>query len=126
MDWWHDIKEGEEFYPPFCPPTCRAIFDNQDIYANHTHWSIAAYLIIPNDCCPLDPMKQVNLSPWTSSQMDEMSIYPLMHSLPLWYYLSQVVDVYTDLKTAAHGYTEHLDTFNPTKGFKCKLDKLEN
>ena len=125
-DWWHDIQEGEEFHPPFRPPTHGAIFDNQDIYANHAHWSITTYLIIPNDCCPLNPMKQVNLSPWTSSRMDEMTVHPLMHSLPLWYYPPQVADIYTDLETAAHGYTEHLDTFNPTKGFKRKLDKLEN
>src|SRR5260370_14495552 len=58
--------------------------------------------------------------------MDEMTVPPLMHSLPLWYYPRQVADAYTDLETAARGYAKHLDTFNPTKGFKRKLDKLEN
>ena len=34
--------------------------------------------------------------------------------------------MHTDLESAAHGYVECLDTFNPTKGFKCTLDKIRN
>lgn len=55
-----------------------------------------------------------------------MSLDPIKHSLQLWYYPPQVQDVVVDLETAAQGYTEHLDTFNPTQGFKCRLDKVKN
>lgn len=32
----------------------------------------------------------------------------------------------TELETTAQGYAERLNTFEPTKEFKRKLDKLEN
>jgi predicted small metal-binding protein len=41
-DWWHDIQQGEDFRPPFRAPT------REDLYANHARWSIACYLIVPN------------------------------------------------------------------------------
>ena len=58
--------------------------------------------------------------------MDMMSTEPLVHSLSMWYYPPHVKDVLSHFETAARGYTDRLDTFNPTKGFKCKLDKLDN
>ncbi|KAF8494365.1 hypothetical protein F5888DRAFT_1805539 [Russula emetica] len=126
VDWWQDVQQGEDFQPPFRAPTCRAIFDDEDLYANHARWSIASYLIVPNDRFIPDPIKRVSLSPRNSSRMDVMSILPLVHSLHLWYYPPYVTDVYADFETAARGYAERLDTFHPTKGFKCTLDKLEN
>ncbi|KAH9074898.1 hypothetical protein EDB83DRAFT_2312384 [Lactarius deliciosus] len=44
--------------------------------------------------------------------------YPLLHSLHHWYYPPLVCDVVTELETAARGYAEHLDSFNPTKEVK--------
>ena len=44
------------------------------------------------------------------SQMDAMSIQPLVHSLHLWYYPPYVMDVCTDFKLAACGYVKCLDT----------------
>jgi hypothetical protein len=125
-DWWHDIQQGEDFQPPFRASTRGSIFDDEDLYASHTRWSIASYLIIPNDRFILDPDKRVDLLPRNSSRMDVMSIQPLIHSLHLWYYPPRVTDVYAVFETAARGYAERLDTFNPTKGFKRTLDKLEN
>ena len=60
------------------------------------------------------------------SQMDAMSIQPLVHSLHLWYYPPYVMDVCTDFELAACGYVECLDTLILTKGFKCMLDKQDN
>ena len=60
------------------------------------------------------------------SQMDAMSIQPLVHSLHLWYYPPCVTDVCTDFKLAACGYAKCLDTLIPTKGFKHMLDKQDN
>jgi hypothetical protein len=125
-DWWHDIQQGEDFQPPFRAPTRGSIYDDEDLYANHARWSIACYLIVPNDRFVLDPNKRVNLSPRNSSRMDAMSIQPLMHSLHLWYYPPHVKDVYSHFETAARGYADRLDTFTPTKGFRRTLDKLEN
>ena len=126
VDWWHDIQQGDKFQPPFCTPTHGAVFDNENIYASHTHWSITTYLIVCNDCFALEPNKQVNLSLCNSSQMDVMSVQLLMHSLHLWYHPSHIEDIYTTFKSAACGYANHLDTFNLTKGFKRKLDKKDN
>ena len=128
-DWWHDILQGDDFQPPFRAPTRGAIFDDEGLYAGHARCSIAAYLIIPNDRFLLDPNKRVTLLPRNSSRMDVLSVQPVLHSLPLWYYPPQVKDVHLNLETVARGYAdiaERLDTFNPTKGFKRKLDKLEN
>ena len=124
-EWWHNVEQGEQFCSPFCAPTCGSIFDNRDLYANHAHWSIASYLIVPNDRF-VDPNKQVNLSPCNMSQMDAMSIQPLVHSLHLWYYPPHVMDVCTDFKLAACGYIKRLDTLIPMKGLKCMLDKQDN
>ena len=128
-DWWHDILQGDDFQPSFRAPTHRAIFDDEGLYAGHACCSIAAYLIIPNDQFLLDPNKRITLLPHNSSWMDVLSIQPILHSLPLWYYPPQVKDVHLNLEIVARGYAdiaERLDTFNPTNGFKHKLDKLEN
>ncbi len=125
-DWWHDVHQGEDFQPLFCTPTCGAIFEDKDLYDRHAHWSIASYLFISNDHFALDPNKQVDLSLRTSSQMDRMSIQPLIHSLHLWYYPPHVNDVYSHFKTVTCGYAKRLDSFNPMKGFKRTLDKLGN
>ena len=124
-EWWHNIEQGEQFCSLFRAPTRRSIFDNGDLYANHACWSIASYLIVPNDCF-IDPNKRVNLSLCNMSRMDAMSIQPLIHSLHLWYYPPCVMDVCTDFKLAAHGYAKCLDTLIPTKGFKHMLDKQDN
>jgi hypothetical protein len=110
-DWWHDIQQGEDFRPPFRAPMRRSIYDNEVSYAYHACWSIACYLIVPNDRFVLDPNKRVNLSPRNSSRMDAMSTQPLMHSLHLWYYPPHVKDVYSHFETAARGYADRLDTF---------------
>lgn len=55
-----------------------------------------------------------------------MSLQPLLHSLPHWYYPPVVKNVVTELETAARGYADRLDIFNPTKGFKRKLEKSQN
>ena len=125
-DWWCDVQQGYEFQPPFRAPTRGSIFDDENLYAGHARCSIAAYLIIPNDRFLLDPDKRVTLLPRNSSRMDVMSVQPLAHSLHLWYYPPRVGDVYADFETAARGYAERLDAFNPTKEFKRALDKLKN
>ncbi|KAH8978713.1 hypothetical protein EDB92DRAFT_1987125 [Lactarius akahatsu] len=51
---------------------------------------------------------------------------PLLHSLHHWYYPPLVCDVVTELETAAWGYAEHLDSFNPMKEVKRKLERKEN
>jgi hypothetical protein len=124
-EWWHDVEQGEQFCSPFRAPTRGSIFDDGDLYANHARWSIASYLIVPNDRF-VDPNKRVNLSPRNMSRMDAMSIQPLVHSLHLWYYPPYVTDVCTDFELAARGYAERLDTLIPTKGFKRMLDKQDN
>jgi hypothetical protein len=125
-NWWHDIQQGDDFKPPFRAPTHGSIFDDKVLYASHARGSIASYLIIRNDCFALDPNKRVGLSPRDSSWLDMMSILPVIHSLYLWYYPPHVENVYSQFETAAHGYADCLDSFNPTKGFKCKLDKMIN
>ena len=107
-DWWQDIQQGEEFQLPFRAPTCGATFDDEDLYADHARWSIASYLIVPNDCFSLDPNRRVDLSPRNSSRMDAMSIQLIMHSLHLWYHPPHVRDVYANFKTAARGYADRL------------------
>ena len=57
--------------------------------------------------------------------MDVMSVHPLIHFLRLWYYPPHVEDVHTTFERAAHRYTDCLDTFNLTKGFKHTLVKRE-
>ncbi|KAH9176165.1 hypothetical protein EDB89DRAFT_2129346 [Lactarius sanguifluus] len=47
-----------------------------------------------------------------------MSLQPLLHSLHHWYYPPLMCDVMTELETIAQGYTECLDSFNPTKEVK--------
>ena len=117
------MQQGEELLPPLRAPTRGAIFDDEDLYTIHTRLSIASYLIIRNDRFLLDPNKQVDLSLRNSSWMDVMSIQPLIHSLHLWYYPPHVKDIYSHFETAAHGYADRLNTFMPTKGLKCTLDK---
>ena len=92
VDWWNDIQQGDEFRSPFRAPTRGVIFDDEDLYAKHACWSIAAYMIVPNnvfvvnDRSVLDRTKLVDLSPRNSSRTDVISAPPLLHSLPLWYY----------------------------------------
>lgn len=125
-DWWHDVQQGDAFQPPFRAPTRGAFFEDEHLYANHARWSIASYLFVPNDLFIPDPNKRVTLSPRNLSRMEVISTQPVVHSLHLWYYPPHVEDVYTDFETVARGYGDRLDSFTPTKGFKRKLDKLEN
>ena len=125
-DWYHDIQQGDNLQPPFRVPTRGAIFDSEGLYASHARWSIASYLIVPNDRFALDPNKRVELSPRNLSRMDMISVQPLTHSLHLWYYPPHVKDINSHFETAARGYADRLDTLNPTKGLKRTLDKLGN
>ena len=127
VDWWSDIRQGDDCRPTFRGPTRGAIFDDIGLYTDHARLSIASYLIIPNDLrFRLDPFKRVDLSLRESSRLVVMSNEPLRHSLQLWYYPPHVRDVYADFETAARGYADRLDTFNPTVGLKRKSDKRDN
>src|SRR6267154_6109625 len=125
-DWWHDVRQGEDFQAPFRTPTRRTTFDDEVLFASHACWSITSYLTVRNDRFTLDPDKWVDLSPCNSSRMDVMSIQPLIHFLYLWYYPPLVKDVFSHFETAARGYADRLDTFTLTKGLKCTLDKSEH
>ncbi len=74
----------------------------------------------------LDPAKEVAMSPCKLCKTQPMSLQPLLHMLPHWYYPPLVHDVVTELETATQGYTECLDPFNLMKEVKCKLEKREN
>ncbi|KAH9007299.1 hypothetical protein EDB86DRAFT_2824350 [Lactarius hatsudake] len=58
-----------------------------------------------------------------------MSLQPLLHTLYHWYYPPLMCNVMTELETAAQGYAEHLDSFNPMKevkpGHRAKRAKVD-
>lgn len=126
LDWWKDIQASHDFQSPVHAPTWGAIFEDAQVYANYARWSVAAFLLVNKSTFVLDPAKEVALSPRNLSRTQPMSFQALLHSLHHWYYPPLVRDVVTELETAARGYAERLDTFEPTKVFKRKLDKREN
>ncbi|KAH8993551.1 hypothetical protein EDB86DRAFT_3078591 [Lactarius hatsudake] len=103
LSWWKDACASDDFQSSICTPTRGSIFYDKDLFANHACWSVAAFLLIHNPCSPTP-----------------------RHSLHHWYYPPLVQDIMMDLETAARGYAERLDAFNPTKAFKRTLDKIEN
>ncbi|KAH9031989.1 hypothetical protein EDB84DRAFT_1562111 [Lactarius hengduanensis] len=113
LDWWKDIRAGDDFRSPIRAPTRGAIFEDAQLYETYVN-------------VVLDLAKEVKLLPRKSCTTQPMSLQPLTHSLPHWYYPPLVRDVITELETAARGYAERLDTFNSTKGFKRKQDKTKN
>jgi hypothetical protein len=126
LDWWKDVSAQSHFRPSIRSPTRGTIFKDECLYANHAHYSVGAFLLIHKSAFTLNPAKKVRLSPCNLCKEQPMSPNPIVHTLQLWYYPPQVQDIGMDLETAARGYSGHLDTFNPAKGFKCKLDKVEN
>ncbi|KAH9180273.1 hypothetical protein EDB89DRAFT_1900213 [Lactarius sanguifluus] len=127
LEWWKDVHAGAFQSSPRAP-TRGAIFEFEDkhLYADHVHWSVAAYILVPKSTFAPDLAKEVVLAPCKLCSAQPMSLQPLFHSLHHWYYPLLMDDVMADLETAAHGYLECLDTFRPTKGFKRSLDKMEN
>ncbi|KAI9460483.1 hypothetical protein BJY52DRAFT_1261983 [Lactarius psammicola] len=109
LDWWKDIRAGDDFRPPIRAPTRGAIFEDARLYANYARWSVRAFLLVNKSTFVLDPSKE-----------------PLQHSLHHWYYPPFVHDFVTELETVARGYAERLDIFNPTKNLKRRLEKKEN
>ncbi|KAH9022398.1 hypothetical protein EDB83DRAFT_2565789 [Lactarius deliciosus] len=92
LDWWKDIFTSDYFRSPVRAPTQGAIFEDAHHYANYVKWSIRAFLLVHKSTFVLDPSREVALSP--------------------------LCDVVTELETAARGYAERLDSFNPTKEVK--------
>lgn len=125
LDWWKDVRSNTSFQPRIRTPTRGAIFEDAQLYASYVRLSVGAFLLIPESTFALDPALEVTLSPRNSCERP-MSLQPLLHSLPHWYYPPLVHDVVTELESAARGYTNRLDAFNPTKGLKRKLDKVQN
>ena len=126
LDWWSDVRVSNAFEPSIRPPTRGVIFQDECLYTNHVHWSLAAYLLILKSKFALDPSKKVVLSPCKSCKAQPMSELPLVHTLPHWYYPPVVQDVMADLETTAWGYVKRLDNFQPTRTLKHKLDKSES
>ena len=127
LDWWKDVRAGDSFQAPFRAPTRGAIFRDEQLYADHAHWSVASYLLIPKPTFALDLAKEVALSPRNLCSAQPMSLSPLVHSLHHWYYPPLVRDFVADLETAARGYyNDRLDVFKPTTGLKRSIDKIEN
>ncbi|KAH9962007.1 hypothetical protein BGW80DRAFT_1462982 [Lactifluus volemus] len=124
-DWWVDFK-AEESRPPFRAPTRGAIFYDEERYARHVQWSVASFLLIPSATYSLDPRKRIQLSPRSLSKTEPMTLRPLLHSLPHWYYPPHVENSLAEFETAARGYADRLDSFNPTEGHKRRLEKVEN
>ncbi|KAH9163207.1 hypothetical protein EDB89DRAFT_2021934, partial [Lactarius sanguifluus] len=108
LSWWKDACASDDFQSSIRAPTRGSIFYDKDLFANHARWS------------------KVSLSPRTLCDARPMPPHPPRHSLHHWYYPPLVQDIVMDLETAARGYAERLDAFNPTKVFKRTLDKIEN
>ncbi|KAH9007812.1 hypothetical protein EDB85DRAFT_2165216 [Lactarius pseudohatsudake] len=126
LDWWEDNRAGNKFRSPIRAPTRGSIFEDVRLYANYARQSVGALLLIHKSIFSLDPTKEVALSPRKLCKTQPMSLHAPLHSLHLWYYPPLVHDVVTELETAARGYAERLDTFNPTMGFKRKMEKSKN
>ncbi|KAH9035442.1 hypothetical protein EDB83DRAFT_2318742 [Lactarius deliciosus] len=126
LEWWKDVRTGDTFQSSPHAPTRSAIFEDEHLYTDDMRWSVAAYILIPKSTFVLNLTKEVVLAPCKLCSAQPMSLQPLFYSLHHWYYLLLMDDVMVDLETAACGYLECLDTFRPTNGFKCSLDKMEN
>ena len=126
LDWWEDIRAGDEFRSLFRAPTRGAIFEDAHSYENYARWSVGAFLLVHKSIFVLDPSKEVALSPRTLCKTQPMSFLPPLHTLAHWYYPPLVQDFVTELETAARGYAGRLDLFNPTESYKRKRDKIEN
>jgi hypothetical protein len=126
LDWWKDIRAGDNSRSPIRGPTRGAIFDDTQLYEKYARWSVGAFLLVHKSIFVLDPTKEVGLSPRTLCNVQPMSLQPVLHSLELWYYPPLVQDIVMDLETAARGYANRLDIFNPTKMSKRKREKMEN
>ncbi|KAH9972262.1 hypothetical protein BGW80DRAFT_1252795 [Lactifluus volemus] len=92
----------------------------------HVQWSLASFLLIPSATYSLDPRKRIQLSPRSLSKTEPMTLRPLLHSLPQWYYPPHVEDSLAGFETAARGYGDRLDSFSPTEGYKRRLGKVES
>ncbi|KAH9009722.1 hypothetical protein EDB85DRAFT_2162357 [Lactarius pseudohatsudake] len=126
LDWWADMKAGDNFKSSVHGPTRGVIFEDVQPYLNFASWSIAAFLLVHRSTFVLDPMKRIPLSPREVCKAQPMSSHPLQHTLPHWYYPPLVNNIVTDLETVSRGYGDRLDPFNPTKALKRKLDIMEN
>ena len=126
LDWWTDIQTGHAFRSPVRAPTRGAIFEDPGVYANYVRWSVAAFLLVNRSTFILDPAKEIPLSSRNLCTAWPMSLEPLLHSLHHWYYPPLVRDFVTELENASRGYADRLDTFQPTKVLKRKLEKREN
>jgi hypothetical protein len=126
LDWWKDIRAGDNFQCPIRVPTRGAIFEDALLYENYARWSVGAFLLVHRSAFVLDRSKQVALSPRTLCKSQPMSTGPPLHSLEHWYYPPLVRDVLMELETAARGYAERLDILNPTEVSKRTRDKMEN
>lgn len=126
LDWWKDIRAGDDFQPFVCAPTRGAIFKDAQAYTNYAHWSVASFLLVKRSAFALDPAKEIALLPRKLDKTTPMSLGPILHSLHHWYYPPVVRDVVTELEAAARGYAERLDTFTPTRENKRRLEKQEN
>ncbi|KAI9437865.1 hypothetical protein BJY52DRAFT_1196234 [Lactarius psammicola] len=110
LDWWKDICASNDFRSPVRAPTRGAIFEDAQIYANYARWSPRRLR------CRLANYARYSPCPSSPSYTHFLTgIIPLL-----------VCDVVTELETAARGYAERLDPFNPTKEVKRKLEKREN
>ena len=125
LDWWEDVRTGTSFQPPIRVPTRGAIFEDEQLYANHVRWSVASYLLLPKPNFVLDRSKEVRLSPRDLCSAQPISLQPLVHSLHHWYYPPLVDNVVADLEISARGYLERSDLFRPTREFKRTLYKVE-
>lgn len=126
LNWWRDVR-SDSIQPIIRAATRGAIFEDAQLYEGYVRLSVGSLLLIQRSTLSfvLDPTLEVTLSPRNSCERP-MSLQPLVHSLPHWYYPPLVHDVLTELESAARGYTGRLDTFNPTTVFKRKLDKVQN
>jgi hypothetical protein len=127
LDWWKEVRTDASFQPRIRAPTRGAIFEDAKLYANYVRLSVGALLLIHRSTLSfvLDLTLEVTLSPRNSCE-PPMSLQPLVHSLPHWYYPPLVNDVMTELESSARGYTGRLDIFNPTNLLKRKMDKVQN
>ncbi|KAH9014850.1 hypothetical protein EDB85DRAFT_1899029 [Lactarius pseudohatsudake] len=118
LSWWKDACASDDFQSSIRAPTRGSIFYDKDLFANHARWSVAAFLLIHKSLFTPDPAKKVTLSPRTLWNAQPMLPHPPVTLFS--------IDIVMDLETAARGYAERLDTFNPTMAFKRTLDKIEN
>lgn len=127
LDWWKDVSTGD-FQPSVRPPTRGAIFEDENLYSNQVCYSVRAFLLIHKSTFTLDPTKKVELSLRNQCKLVPLSLKSTGHTLQHWYYPPQVKDIVVDMETTARGYAvvKHLDTFNPIKEFKCRLEKVDN